>query len=110
MLPFGSGCRASFPARRTLRGGRPRADIGRRCHGDDGRGAARLIRVKPQQFMSDAAIRPGWRHNPTDFRHRARLVPLAFAGLVIAAYLTLYQGRRRQRSRPPRSRESRVAG
>jgi uncharacterized membrane protein len=41
----------------------------------------------------DAHTPPGWNQNPTDYAHRARLAALAFAGLGIALYLTLYQFR-----------------
>lgn len=41
----------------------------------------------------DPDVPPGWTKNPTDYRRRARLGVLAFAGLVIALYLTLYQFR-----------------
>jgi Vitamin K epoxide reductase family len=43
--------------------------------------------------MTDAAsaIPPGWRENPTSAAKRARLAVLAFLGLLIASYLTLYQ-------------------
>jgi hypothetical protein len=37
------------------------------------------------------AIPPGFDHNPTTYRRRARLAVLAFAGLLVAGYLTLYQ-------------------
>jgi hypothetical protein len=37
------------------------------------------------------AIPPGFGHNPTTYRRRARLAVLAFAGLLVAGYLTLYQ-------------------
>jgi hypothetical protein len=40
--------------------------------------------------MADA-IPPGWDENPTSPGRRARLAVLAFAGLVVASYLTLYQ-------------------
>jgi hypothetical protein len=36
-------------------------------------------------------VPPGWDHNPTSVRRRVLLAVLAFAGLVIATYLTLYQ-------------------
>jgi uncharacterized membrane protein len=36
-------------------------------------------------------IPPGWKKNPTSLRHRALLALLAFTGLVVATYLTLYQ-------------------
>jgi hypothetical protein len=36
-------------------------------------------------------VPPGWDENPTSWRRRARLAALAFVGLVIATYLTLYQ-------------------
>src|SRR5207253_2047858 len=38
-----------------------------------------------------AAIPPGFDHNPTTYRRRARLAVLALAGLLVAGYLTLYQ-------------------
>jgi hypothetical protein len=38
-----------------------------------------------------AAIPPGFDENPTTYRKRARLAVLAFAGLLVALYLTLYQ-------------------
>jgi hypothetical protein len=40
--------------------------------------------------MADA-IPPGWDENPTSPSRRARLAVLAFAGLVVATYLALYQ-------------------
>jgi hypothetical protein len=36
-------------------------------------------------------VPPGWEHNPTSVRRRVLLAVLAFAGLVVASYLTLYQ-------------------
>jgi hypothetical protein len=36
-------------------------------------------------------IPPGFDHNPTTYRRRARLAVLAFIGLLVALYLTLYQ-------------------
>lgn len=36
-------------------------------------------------------VPPGWDENPTSYGHRGLLAALAFAGLVIATYLTLYQ-------------------
>lgn len=41
----------------------------------------------------DAAMPPGWTHNPTAFRRRAALAVLAGAGFLVALYLTLYQWR-----------------
>jgi hypothetical protein len=41
--------------------------------------------------LGNEAIPPGWNHNPTNWRRRALLAGLAFAGLVISFYLTLYQ-------------------
>jgi vitamin K epoxide reductase family protein len=38
-----------------------------------------------------SAVPPGWRENPTAWSKRARLAALAFAGLCVATYLTLYQ-------------------
>jgi hypothetical protein len=38
-----------------------------------------------------AAIPPGFDENPTTYRKRARLAVLAFIGLLVAGYLTLYQ-------------------
>jgi Vitamin K epoxide reductase family len=40
--------------------------------------------------MADA-VPPGWDENPTSFGHRLLLAALAFAGLLVALYLTLYQ-------------------
>jgi Vitamin K epoxide reductase family len=40
---------------------------------------------------ADAAVPPGWSHNPTSFSRRALLAVLAGAGLLVAGYLTLYQ-------------------
>ena len=37
------------------------------------------------------AVPPGWDENPTSFGRRALLAALAFAGLLVALYLTLYQ-------------------
>jgi hypothetical protein len=39
----------------------------------------------------ESPIPPGFDHNPTSYRRRALLAALAFAGLVVALYLTLYQ-------------------
>jgi hypothetical protein len=36
-------------------------------------------------------VPPGWDHNPTSLRRRALLAALAFVGLVVASYLTLFQ-------------------
>jgi uncharacterized membrane protein len=36
-------------------------------------------------------VPPGWERNPTSLGHRGLLAVLAFAGLVVALYLTLYQ-------------------
>jgi hypothetical protein len=36
-------------------------------------------------------VPPGWDENPTAWPQRIRLVVLAFVGLCVAAYLTLYQ-------------------
>lgn len=38
-----------------------------------------------------AAAPPGWDENPTSLRRRGLLAALAFAGLLLAGYLTLYQ-------------------
>jgi hypothetical protein len=38
-----------------------------------------------------AAVPPGWDENPTSFRRRGQLAALALLGLLVAAYLTLYQ-------------------
>jgi hypothetical protein len=38
-----------------------------------------------------AAVPPGWDENPTSLRRRGLLAALAFAGLLVAGYLTLYQ-------------------
>jgi hypothetical protein len=43
--------------------------------------------------MSDDAVPPGWRENPTSLSKRLRLAVLAFVGLLVALYLTLYQFR-----------------
>lgn len=53
---------------------------------------------RPIQTPADAgpggsAIPPGWSKNPTTFSRRALLAILAGAGLLVAAYLTLYQWR-----------------
>ena len=37
------------------------------------------------------AVPPGWDENPTTYSKRIRLIVVAFAGLCIASYLTLYQ-------------------
>jgi Vitamin K epoxide reductase family len=39
----------------------------------------------------DGPVPPGFDSNPTSYRKRALLAVLAFAGLLVAAYLTLYQ-------------------
>jgi hypothetical protein len=39
----------------------------------------------------DHAIPPGWHDNPTSWGRRAILAALAFAGLLVAGYLTLFQ-------------------
>lgn len=44
-------------------------------------------------MTADPAVPPGWRENPTAPRRRAGLAVLAFAGLLVATYLTLYQFR-----------------
>jgi uncharacterized membrane protein len=43
--------------------------------------------------MSDmsAAVPPGWDENPTAWPKRLRIAALAFTGLCVSAYLTLYQ-------------------
>jgi hypothetical protein len=40
---------------------------------------------------ADPAVPPGWGHNPTSLRRRVLLGALAASGLLVAAYLTLYQ-------------------
>ena len=37
------------------------------------------------------AVPPGWDENPTTYSKRRRLIVLAFAGLCVASYLTLYR-------------------
>ncbi|HEY7077752.1 MAG TPA: vitamin K epoxide reductase family protein [Solirubrobacteraceae bacterium] len=44
-----------------------------------------------QQRPTD--VPPGWDENPTSFSHRLLLAGLAFVGLLVALYLTLYQFR-----------------
>lgn len=42
-------------------------------------------------MTGEGPIPPGFDSNPTSYRKRARLAVLAFAGLLVASYLTLYQ-------------------
>jgi uncharacterized membrane protein len=41
--------------------------------------------------MTDEAVPPGWKHNPSRWSHRLPVLLLALAGCGIATYLTLYQ-------------------
>lgn len=41
--------------------------------------------------MADRAVPPGWDENPTAWPRRLALAALAFVGLGVAGYLTLYQ-------------------
>jgi hypothetical protein len=43
------------------------------------------------EIQRDTSVPPGWKHNPTSVRRRVLLAALAFTGLVVATYLTLFQ-------------------
>ena len=47
--------------------------------------------VEERRLQRPTDVPPGWDHNPTSWRRRALLALLAFAGLAVATYLTLYQ-------------------
>src|SRR3954452_7728874 len=49
------------------------------------------LRAAARRTERPTDVPPGWDHNPTSAGRRMLLAALAFAGLVVATYLTLYQ-------------------
>ncbi|MGH9174794.1 MAG: vitamin K epoxide reductase family protein [Vicinamibacterales bacterium] len=55
-----------------------------------GRGTPRASAARDRTGL-DAAIPPGWEHNPAAWSQRIPVIVLALAGFGIASYLALYQ-------------------
>src|SRR3954447_10021656 len=49
------------------------------------------VRTVAEHVRRQTDVPPGWDHNPTSPRRRLGLAGLAFCGLVVATYLTLFQ-------------------